>query len=193
MRDMLLSASVLCSVVLCASAAAGPEAQAAYRGAAQQAQAANADESFTATVKRDEARFVFPVPSRREWKWRRTETKDNAQEYRMDVTLKNEGKEYAFGFYLWKRSGAAPQSGSFSDLVRAGQASVFERAQSRLMTIVRDAGVKVKHEGERLVVTVGGRKNVARLFSGRPAEVTFTIAVPGETKTSKVVPVKYQD
>jgi hypothetical protein len=53
--------------------------------------------------------------------------------------------------------------------------------------------VKVKQEGDSLVITVQGKKNVARLFSGRPAEVTFEIALPGDSPITRTMPVKYQD
>jgi hypothetical protein len=52
---------------------------------------------FTALVTKTEAQFVFPLPIRSLWSWRQTATKDNAQEYRMDVTVQNEGRNYAFG------------------------------------------------------------------------------------------------
>jgi hypothetical protein len=186
---------ILCASLLCAFGAGDRRARAAVRasGQAQAATAVTAAESFTATVKPDEARFTLPVPPRREWKWRQPETKERAQEYRMDVTVKNEGAEYTFGFYLWKFPGAKPRSGNFSALLDAGQTSLFERAQSRHMTILRDAGVKLKQAGDSLIIIVHGRKNVARLFSGRPVEVTFQTTLPGDAPTSKTVPVEYQD
>jgi hypothetical protein len=149
---------------------------------------------YTAVVKKDEARFTLPAPQRPEWKWRRPETRENAQEYRMDVTVRNEGTEYTFGFYVWKRAGARPGKGSFSDLLAAGQKSVFGRdASGRGFSLIRDAGVKVGERGDTLLITVSGRENVARLFSGKPAEVTFKIVVPEADPVWKTVPVTYQD
>jgi hypothetical protein len=99
--------------------------------------------TYTAVVTTKEATFTIPVKQRDRWTWHRADTKDNQQEYRMDVTVKNEGNEYTFGLYLWKFHGAAPRSGDLSDLISASQKSLFERAPSRLMTIVKDAPVKV--------------------------------------------------
>ena len=82
---------------------------------------ADAEGPFTAVVKADEAQFTLPVPQRPEWKWRRPETRDNAQEYRMDVSVKSGEIDYTFGFYLWKRAGSKPGTGSFSELLKAGQ------------------------------------------------------------------------
>ncbi len=147
---------------------------------------------FTAVVGKSEASFSLPVQQRDHWSWNQPGTRDNAREYRMDMTLKNEGKEYSFGFYLWKHPGASPKSGSFSDLLSAGQKSLFERSQSRLMTIVHGANVRVKNEGDRLVITVRGDKDLERLFSSRPAEVIFKIKYPDEAEISQTIPIVYQ-
>jgi hypothetical protein len=159
----------------------------------EEAQTQTATGPYTATVKSDEARFTLPAPQRPEWKWRQPETKENAQEYRMDVSVKNGGSDFTFGFYLWKRGGAKPGTGSFSELLAAGQQSVFERSSAaRGFSLVPDGGVNVSERGDTLLITISGRKNVARLFSGRPAYVTFKLVVPGEAK-SNLIPVKYED
>jgi hypothetical protein len=56
---------------------------------------------FSAVVTKPEAVFSLPVQSRSRWSWNQPDTADNKQEYRMDVIVKNEGREYTFGFYLW--------------------------------------------------------------------------------------------
>jgi hypothetical protein len=111
----------------------------------------------------------------------------------MDVSVVNGGREYTFGYYLWKRAGARPGSGSLSDLIEAGQKSVFERSQSRLFGAIKDGSISVKTEGGGLIIEVSGRQNVERLFSGRPAEVTFKVESPGGAPFSKTVAVNYQD
>ena len=164
-------------------------AQVATGGTSEQA----AQGSFTAVVQRDRARFTLPITNRAEWNWRLPETPFNAREYRMDVSVNNGGREYTFGYYLWKRIGVRPGSGSLTDLIKAGQESVFERSQTSLFGIVRDGGVTVKPEGNAIVIEVRGRKNVERLFSGRPVQVTFKVETPGGTPFSKTVAVNYQD
>jgi hypothetical protein len=52
---------------------------------------------YSADVAPKEATFTIPVQPRDRWTWRRADTRDNQQEYRMDVTVKNDGKEYTFG------------------------------------------------------------------------------------------------
>lgn len=148
---------------------------------------------YTAIVRPEEAQFVMPAPQRPEWKWRQPDIKDNAQEYRMDVGVRNGKNEYTFGFYLWKRGDGKPGQGTLTDLLGAGQQSVFERSGSaREFSLIKDAGVKVTERGDTLLITISGRKNVARLFSSRPAYVTFKVAVPGESR-SNLVAVKYED
>ncbi|HEX8352038.1 MAG TPA: hypothetical protein VF611_03885 [Pyrinomonadaceae bacterium] len=184
MRNMLTATFILCASLLW-NAAAAP--------ALGQAQGAGAGETYTATVKGGEARFALPVPRRPEWRWRRGETKENAREYMFGVRVLNEGREYTFGLFLWKFPGAKPGRGDFSALVGAGQKSLFERSASGRMTIVRDGGVKVRQDGDRLVITVSGRGNVARLFSGRPAEVKIETSLLDEPPTSQAVPVTYEN
>lgn len=157
------------------------------------AQSQGASEAYTAVVKDSEARFTLPVPQRPEWRWRRGETKERGREYAMSVKVVNEGREFSFGFYLWKFPGAKEARGSFSSLLEDGQRSLFERTPAGMMTIIRDGGVRVKQDGQHLVITVGGRKNVARLFSGRPSEVRVETMLPDEPPTSQTVPVVYEN
>jgi hypothetical protein len=188
MRERGLTAIILCAVLMCFFPIEAAKSKATDYFINQTQPTAGL---FSAIVGAAEARFTIPAPTRAQWKWHQPTTKDNTQEYRMDVTVLNQGKEYTFGFYLWKRPGAQPHAGSFSDLLRAGQVSLFERSQSRLMTIIKDAGIKVKLEDDHLVISIRGKKNVERLFSGHPADVTIKINLPNDPPVSTVVPVKY--
>lgn len=147
---------------------------------------------YTAVVGKSEASLSLPVQSRDRWSWHQPGIRDNALEYRMDVTVKNDGRQYTFGFYLWKRPGASPKSGSLSDLISAGQKSLFERTEPRRMTIVRGADVSVKGKGDRIIITVHGDKDLQRLFSSRPTELVFKIKYPDEAEISQTIPIVYQ-
>jgi hypothetical protein len=147
---------------------------------------------FSAVVSKTEAVFSLPIQSRSRWTWNLLETAANKQEYRMDVTLMNEGREYTFGFYLWKRQGASAGSGSLNDLISKGQKSLFERAEQRLMTIVRDGDVKVKAKGDLLVISLHDSKDLKRLFSSKPTEAIFKIKYPGEQEIKQTVPIEYR-
>jgi hypothetical protein len=190
MRNRHTATFILCASLLCNAAAAPALASVGARG---QAPASGASGAYTATVKSGEARFTLPVPQRPEWRWHTSETKERGREYVMAVKVINEGKEYSFGFFLWKLPGATPRRGGLAALVDAGQESLFERIPNGHNIIVRDAGLKVRAEGDHLVITVKGRKNVARLFSGHPTQVTFETSILDESPTSQTVPVTYEN
>jgi hypothetical protein len=192
MKSARLISHVFCLALLCASFAVDLSARKS-KNLSGQPRASIDQAPFTAHVSKTEAKFVFPVAPRSEWRWRLPETEDNAQEYRLSVAVENAGAKYSFGFYLWKRSGAQPQAGSLPELIRAGQTSVFERTPAGMNSIIRDAGIKARLDRDALVITIRGKENVGRLFSGRPAEVTFDVKVPDEAPTTKTVPVTYQD
>ena len=148
---------------------------------------------FSAIVTESNATFTLPVEAKKSWSWLRPETSDNQQEYRMDVTVKNEGKEYAFGFYLWKRSRSTPGSGSLNDLISRGQKSLFERSESRLMTRVSEAVVKVTaRANDRIEISLSNKKDLKRLFSSRPTEVVFKIKYPDQPVVSQTTKVEYR-
>lgn len=184
---LALCASLLCNV------AAAVENVGADDGPSVQTRTEAPPAGYTAGVKSDEARFTLTVPKRPEWQWRRSETNERGREYAFEVRVENEGRTYSFGLFLWKFPGARPAKGSFASLVNAGQKSVFERNLNGHHLIIRDAGVKVKSDGERLIITVSGRKNVDRLFSGRPPVVTIETSILDEPPTSQAVPVIYED
>lgn len=158
-----------------------------------QSTSAQTDLSYSASVQPGEAVFTMPVPVKPRWSWRRPETADNAQEYRMDVTIKNEGVAYTFGFYLWKHSSSRTGSGSFKDLIAAGQRSVFKRTEPGRMSILKDVSVKLTVKDNSLVISIGGTENVKHLFSGRPAEAIFKITIPEESPVSQTVPIVYRN
>ena len=189
---------IICASLLCAGAGAAEGAAAAGQGAAAAAKGATggraqAPAHYSATVKGDEARITLPAPQRPSWSWRRRETRDRSREYMFAVNVRNEGREYSFGLYLWKFPNSLPGRGGLSALLEAGQESLFERAPNGHRVIVRDGGVRVRHDGERIIITVKGRRNVARLFSGRPAEVTVETEVLDQQPTTQAVPVTYEN
>lgn len=73
-----------------------------------------------------------------------------------------------------------------------GQKSLFERAQSRLMTIGRGAKVNVRTKGDVVVVSLSDKDDIKRLFSSKPAEVLFQIKIPDDPEISQTVTVTYQ-
>ena len=181
LRSVVIIASLLCPFAAAATGgqlSASPHADDAVKG-------------YSARVKKDEARFTMPVPAREVWKWRVPETRERAREYMLAVRVHSGDAAYTFGFYLWKFPGSSQGSGRFSSLLAAGQKSLFERRTPGQNIMVRDADVRVKQDKDQLVITVVGRRNVERLFSGRPAEVTFMTELPGEPPSARTIAVTY--
>ena len=185
----LTPAIVILATMVCVSAATAGGRQTSNTAAAQAGEA-SAD---TARGKKNEAPFTMPRPERDEWRWRMKESRERSREYAFNVKVVNQGQEYTFGFFLWKNPNSSQGSGSFSSLLQAGQTDLFARTSTGLNTIIKGAGVTAKQDHCRVVIAVSGRRNVERLFSGRPAEVTFQTEIPGEPPTSQTVPVVYEN
>jgi hypothetical protein len=152
----------------------------------------------SAVVTPSEATFTMSVKPRDRWTWYREDTADMKQEYRMEVTVKNEGKEYAFGFYLWKHAdfwtnrAASLGSGDLTDLFAVGQKSLFEQTQPGKKMAVRGAEVTVKAKGDNVVISLKGEKDLQRVFSSKPPEVVFKIYILGEPEIVRTVRVVYK-
>ncbi|SRR6266404_7971159 len=154
---------------------------------------ASVEEQFSALVFPSEALFVIPITTRARWRWHADSVRDNAREYQMSVSVRNNGTAYDFGFYMWRHAGTKPHEGDIKALVSDGRSSLFEKKDPRHNVIVKNAGVKVEPHSDKLVVRVKGRENVERLFSSHPSEVTFNIVIPEEHDISKKVSVEYRD
>ncbi len=178
---------VIFASLLCASAAVGAQEQ-----PAPVARSGDAAE-YAAVVKKDEARFTMPVPERARWRWRMKETRQGSREYAFDVKVNNQGQEYSLGLFMWKSPTSSEGSGDFSSLLDAAQKNLFVHTAAGLNVIVRDVPVAARYHDGQLILTVKGRKNVERLFSGRPSEVTFETFMPGVPPTSQAVAVVYEN
>jgi hypothetical protein len=152
-----------------------------------------ANDQFSALVLPSRAQFVIPLTPRGRWQWHTDNIRDNAREYQMSVSVRNNGITYFFGFYIWKYPGSRPHQGDIKALVRAGQSSLFQNMDPHHNVIIKGAGVTLEPHSDRLVVKITGKENVARLFSGRPPEVTFDLVIPEEQAISKKVAVEYRD
>jgi hypothetical protein len=154
---------------------------------------------FSAVVTPSEATFRMSMKPRDRWTWNRDETADMKTEYRMEVKVTNEGKEYSVGFYHWKHADfqthryPAPGSGSLADLLAAvGQKTMFERTAPDRSLAVADAEIKIKAVGNTVVISLTRPMDLQRLFSGRPAKVVFNIKTPDEEEIVQTVRVVYR-
>jgi ABC-type phosphate/phosphonate transport system substrate-binding protein len=151
------------------------------------------DEGFSATVTPSEAKFTLPAPTRKRFEWHLETMRPNEQEYRMHVVVENEGQHYTFGFYVWKSRVSKPGSGDLSDLLKAGQKTIFVRTPSSMHMIARTPVITVTQKDREIVITIRGKDEIARLFSGRPKNVVFEVALPGDPPISKTVAVTYKN
>jgi hypothetical protein len=145
---------------------------------------------YTVSVLASEARFVFPLPLRREWEWYQTTTADRSREYRFSVALQNRDQGYELGFFLFKPPGAKPTRGSVDALLRAGQTSVAAVVGGRT-SVLPDARARLRVATTRLMLVVDDQKTLRLLFSDRPNHATFNIDIPGEDTTTKQVTIAY--
>ena len=111
----------------------------------------------------------------------------------MHVVVKNEGQQYTFGFYLWKSRISQPGSGDLSDLLKAGQKSIFAPTPRGMHMIAKSPVITVTQKDREIVIIIRGKEEIARLFSGRPTEVVFEIKLPGDSLISKTVAVTYKN
>ena len=137
------------------------------------------------------ARFVISVPDKKVWSWYLPNTPANQEEYHWTVKVTNGGKSYSLGFSLYKRAGQKPASGTLAELLNAGQVNLWSSTEDGASVIEGD--VRIRAEGNSVVVMINDRKLLAQLFSTRPAVVAFESGLPGETNvTTRIVAVTYE-
>ena len=148
----------------------------------------------TGTVTASAAEFRMPVqqPADGIWRWNRADTSDNDNEYSWTVTARNGNAQHSFGFYLYKLPGSREARGELRELLKAGQASVFEEDAQGRGKILRDAKVTVTVEDGAIVVRIQNADLVRLIFSSRPETVAVHSRTP-EAVDYKVVRVTYRD
>src|SRR6476620_12070306 len=79
----------------------------------------------TASVTADRVRIALPIGrnTAAQWSWHNLETDENAVEYAWQARI---GDQYLVGFQLFKFPDSKPATGSFADLLNAGQSDVAE-------------------------------------------------------------------
>ena len=146
---------------------------------------------FTAVVSASEANFVFAVPERTAWEWRLPETRNAGLEYAWTVTIQaSADHRYALGFSLYNFPSLQPSHGDFRALLQAGGFGVAE-VHPGYNQVDRTLKLEAVASTNRLVITVSDPQTFRRLFLERPTEVTFSIQLPGQGRTSRTVPIVY--
>jgi len=137
------------------------------------------------------ARFAFPLPHQAVWSWALPTTPANLAEYDWTVQVRNQGRDYTFGFLYFKPPGADPGRGSFQDLLDAGQASVAVISANNA-SVVDSAIIEAAAQQDTLWIRVRQRQTLTLLFSDHPSTVLLTVIRPGQRPDTVRVPVVYR-
>ena len=131
----------------------------------------------TISIGSHEARFALPVGIQPIWQWYLPDTRDNMPEYRWEIVT--DPPQHDFGFYLFKRPGARPDSGSLADLLRTGQRSVWEPKPTGGARVVREARVDVTPADSGVLVSITDPWTLNLVFGARPVTGTIFLKSPG--------------
>ena len=97
---------------------------------------------------------------------------------------------YALGFSLYNFPSLKPSHGDFRALLQAGGFGVAE-VHPGYNQVDRTLKLEAVASADRLVIAISDPQTFRRLFSERPEEVTFSVQLPGEGRTSRTVPIVY--
>jgi hypothetical protein len=143
-------------------------------------------------VANGELHLTLPLIDRATWEWDQALASDGDLEYKWTGTLTNAGEQYEVGFFKWKSPGSSPQSGTFEQLLQAGQASIFRLdPNGGPSTLVQSGQVAALRDADSVVIRVNDPASLALLTSGRPSEVTLTRRERGEATLSQMVLLDY--
>jgi len=112
-------------------------------------------------------------------------------EYDWTVQVRNEGRDFTFGFLYFKPPAAVPGRGSFDDLLFVGQASVA-LISSNNASLIDSAIVEAAARQDTLWIRVRQPQTLTLLFSGRPPTALLTAIQPGQKPDTIRVPVVYR-
>lgn len=151
--------------------------------------ASDRESGHRAFVTSDAAEFYFPISRTKLYEWC-----PGGIAYSWTVTFRNKRKTFEFGFFLFTAMGASPcETGNLSEMLNAGQFSVFEGAGKSRAVVPH---IRVEHhitpDGRALKIRISGSDNIGLMFSERPRTVIFSSIVGGKAAPKQKVPVTYR-
>lgn len=162
-------------------------------------------EGDTAIILPDAAIFVFKPEPRSEWFWHQDKTPFNAGEYSFKVEFKLDNAQYSCGFSLFKHPFAKADSGSFKELIRAGQIDLWKTGNVSRKSLEGNrelvAVSRTREEYVRLRTVVNDNslaiilkeKNIVEQFNqARPDSILFLQNLPSTYPKRKAVKVTYR-
>ena len=145
-----------------------------------------------AIITRDEATVTIPVGRRSTWRWSLTETPENQREYQWEVVAPDMG---AFGFSLFKAPGQTPKEGTLSDLLRVGQANMWEAQPDNGGRLLPNVAVTARptESDSAVAIQLNSAAFVRQLRATRPASVEVVTRAPFAVDQRYTVLVEYRD
>ena len=152
------------------------------------AAAAPANGQGHAVVSPGAIRVTVPIGRRTEstWTWNHASTPDNVEEYRWQARI---GTRYAFGFSLFKRPGSLPQSGSFEDLLRAGQADTWSIAGGSAR-VMRGVTPTLRGKADSLILELTHPLIVAEILRSDARQIVVESSSPYRARVSTTIPIR---
>ena len=125
-----------------------------------------------------EVRVEIPLGrgAREQWRWNEPGTPDGQAEYMWSARPEGDST-YAIGFTLFKFPGASFAEGTFTELLRAGQAAAWQVTGHR-ERLLPDVRVTARGADSVLVVTLRHPRLVAEMFARRPQHAVILTKTP---------------
>ena len=163
-------------------------------------------ENDTVFIQPDAAIFIFKPEPRSEWYWHQDETPFNAGEYSFKVEFKLANTQYSCGYSLFKHPMAKADSGSFKELIDAGQIDLWKMETTTGIPLDKGkvaigvTGRQVQYARMRTVVNDNSlaiilkEKDIVEQFNKlRPDSILFLQNYPTKSSMRKAVKVTYRN
>jgi hypothetical protein len=144
----------------------------------------------TAVVTPEKATFTIPVGRRSTWRWNLATTPQNNREYQFEVSQTG---FRSFGFSLFKLPANPPGEGNLSELIAAGQSSIWEPnpdGGGHMAGAIRITPVRQDSALELVIVEEPILKD---FLATRPPVVEVVTRTPDSEQQRYSVAVKYED
>lgn len=147
----------------------------------------------TGIVTEKEAVFRFPTVHDGPWRWHATNTPDDRLEYSWEIrTPGSDGKNYAFGFMLFKIPGRKEGYGPLGMLLFEGQESLWMEDAEGRGAVIEGAALTAHDENGTVVIRLADPAYLRMLFGSKPPKVKAMAWINGE-KHEFDAPVRYAD
>jgi hypothetical protein len=155
-------------------------------------------------VEYDYIKFIFDIEGKDNWEWFLERSDTGTLEYQWMASFRFEDEGYSAGFSLFKYPGAEPASGSFEELIEAGQVSLWRAGIMKTQssnnnmsvmtgrrTLVRNVEIDATLENDKLVIMLDEEYLVNKFSDFRPDSVSYMTKTPSSNFENKQQAVSY--